>query len=478
MEGLGEKNFPQDFVDPLTDLNDYSNAERLAKSIAETGRTRFVPGRGFLEWNGYRYAEAGDRILREAAEQARQLFTLAANYADEKARIAVFKHANTSLRSDRLQAAVKLASSLAGVKMDAKYCDSQPHYLGVRNGIVDLRNSRFATDFERSPEGAPFSGDFITLQAGTDFNLDAQCPLWWRFLEDVFDGDENLIDYVQRAVGYALSGHTSEHVLFFLHGSGANGKSVFVNTLKELFGDYSAIISSETILARKHSQQTNDLARLPGRRLVITSELEEGSRWNESLVKSLTGGDPISARFLYAEFFEFIPVFKLFVVGNHRPAVRGADEGIWRRLQLIPFNRFFPPDRRDRELANRLRGELPGILNWAIQGFNQWLSDGLMPPDCVLAATAAYRADEDRVGQFIDERCDVRSELTASASVLYKAYHAWSESRGEAPLSQTRFGTRLVERGFRRVKAGLIEYQGIALRDKESGKASNASAPA
>lgn len=454
--------------DPETDSNDFSNAERLCKAVCDDSRVRYVAGRGWHRWNGYRYAWADDWMVNHAAAKVRELFLLASQVPDEKIRSAVIRHANASLRKERIAAMIALAAAIGGVKIEARYCDSSPHLLGVENGIVDLRSGDFSFDWKCVKNGEPFTNDFITLQAGTSFDPQATCPQWRDFVDDVFRGDEDLVEYVQRAVGYTLSADTSEHVLFFLYGSGANGKSVFVNVLKRLFGDYSAVISSETILARKHSQQSNDLARLPGKRLVIASELEDGARWNESLVKSLTGGDPISARFLYAEFFEFFPVFKLFVVGNHKPVVRGADEGIWRRLQLIPFQVFFPPERRDRELTEKLAAELPGILNWAIEGYRQWREQGLTPPSSVLAATSAYRAEEDRVGQFIEDRCELRAELSVQASVLYRAYHSWTAARGETPLSATRFGARLSERGIRKVKSSSMYYLGLSLLDKSS----------
>ncbi len=468
-ESSGSKLYPCP-IDPEQDLNDYSNAERLATAIAAGSWARYVPGRGWFYWDGQRYAPGLDWVMREAAAEARRLFGIAAGIPDEKLRGTVLKHANSSLRSERLSAAVNLAATIGGVKLEARYCDAMPEILGVTNGIVDLGLGEFDVEYEQNMGSSPFTRDFVTLQAGCEYYSSAQCPNWRNFLESVFDGDAELIAYVQRAVGYSLSGYTSEHVLFFLYGSGANGKSVFVNVLKALFGEYSAVISSETLLARKNGQQTNDLARLPGRRVVIASELEDGARWNESLVKSLTGGDPISARFLYAEFFEFIPVFKLFVVGNHRPVVRGTDEGIWRRLQLIPFNVFFPPEKRDRELTEKLIQELPGILNWAIDGYLLWRESGLNPPASVLDATAAYRSDEDRVGTFIDECCEIDASLSVQASALYKAYHAWAQRRGETPLSMTRFGGRLAERGLRKMKSGFVSYQGIWLRQRDEAE--------
>lgn len=452
---------PDTFINPLTDCNDYANGERIAAAV--NGWARFVSGLGWRRWNGYRYEPAGDWMILQAATEARLLFDRASRERDEKTRMAIIKHANQSLKADRIAAAVHLASTIDGMKLEASDCDAQPHLLGVTNGIVDLDLGAMAAEFERTAGTVPFAGDFVTLQADCAYIPEAECPQWLRFLDTIFRSDPELILYIQTAIGYALSSFTSEHALFFFYGSGANGKSVFINVLKRLLGEYAAVISSDTLLARQRGQQTNDLARLPGRRLVVASELEDGARWNESLVKSLTGGDPISARFLYAEFFEFVPVFKLFVVGNHRPVVRGTDEGIWRRLQLIPFDVFIPADKRDPGLTDKLIAELPGILNWAMSGYRRWREHGLRPPSRVLDATAAYRTDEDRIGAFLDECCELDEQLSVQASALYKAYHSWAQRRGETPLSMTRFGTRLGERGIGKVKRGSIYYEGIWL---------------
>lgn len=455
-----------DFVDPDRDLNDFSNGERLAEQVSATGEAYYVPGRGWIRWNGFVYAPADDWIMGEAAIAARKLFLQAAAVADEKFRIPILKHANASLRFERLQAAIKIAASIGGIKLHPRYCDASPFLLGVQNGIVDLREGDFAFEWKHG-NGKPFAPDIVTMQAGTGFVPEAECSRWEQFLEEVFDGDSELIKYVQRAVGYILSGYTSEHVFSFLYGGGANGKSVFVNVLKLLLGDYAAVIASESVLAQKFNAQSYDLARLPGKRAVFATELDDGSRWNEPLVKNATGGEVISARAPYRESIEFAPVFKLVVSGNHKPVVRGTDEGMWRRLQLIPFRVFFPPEKRDRELLDKIREELPGILNWAIEGYAMWQADGLSPPAGVVDATAAYRSDEDRVGQFLAERCGRNEQLSIQAARLYRAYHHWSEARGEIPFSMTRFSGRLAEHGIRKVKNGSMFYLGIHLLNSD-----------
>ena len=265
-------------------------------------------------------------------------------------------------------------------------------------------------------------------------------------------GNERLIAYLQKATGYTLTGDTSEQVLHFLYGLGANGKSTFLETVMAVMGDYAKQTSTETIMVKKMTGGIpNDLAGLKGARLVSAQEVESGRRLAESLVKQLTGGDTISARFLHGEFFDFKPTFKLWISGNSKPLVRGGDHAIWRRIRLIPFTVQIPPGEQDRRLSEKLRGELPGILNWSLAGCLAWQKEGLAPPEEVTAATESYRDEMDIVGQFIGERCLMGPEYHVTAKELYAAFQNWSGLQGEKyPMSQQIFGMRMTERGLNR----------------------------
>ena len=451
------------------DLNDVGNAERIVRTIGREGSIVFVEGRGWFRRMGHLYEPAEAWVLLFAAEVIRGLIAMAAHIADDKPRALVLKHAQRSLQRERLSAALALAAVSDQVRLKPGQVDCVPYYLGCENGVLDLRIGELCLLFgaDSAKRGEP---DVITRKVGTIFDPTATCLHWVRFLFEVFDDDIDLIEYVQRAVGYTLSAEIVEHVLFFLLGGGANGKSVFLTVLGKLLGDYAVAISSETLLSSRSGQQSNDLARLPGRRLATSNELEDGRSWNEPQLKSATGGDVVVARLLYHEPFEFRPVFKLFIAGNHKPRVRGTDEGIWRRIQLIPFDVFFPPEKRDRYLVEKLCDELPGILNWALEGHRRWREIGLSPPPRVLGATAAYRAEEDRVGQFLDERCERGAGLEVHAAHLFNVYKGWSEARGDKPLNMTRFGNRITEHGIEKRKQGVILYCGIALRPGRDGQ--------
>ena len=286
-------------------------------------------------------------------------------------------------------------------------------------------------------------------------------------------GNTELIQFLQRAVGYALTAQTIEQVLFFLYGTGANGKSTFLETVKAVLGDYAQQMPTDTLMSKDKSSIPNDIARLKGARFVAAMETEEGKRLSEVQVKQLTGGDTLSARFMRAEFFDFTPTHKLFVGTNHKPLIRGTDYAIWRRIRLIPFIVTIPPEERDKNLPIKLRDELSGILAWAVRGCLDWQENGLGEPDAVKGATESYRKDMDILSEFLDERCALGTGLKVKAGDLYAAYKNWSEASGEYPVSQTRFGTQMVERGFEKKKSdGIIWYLAIGLRssDENSGR--------
>ena len=333
--------------------------------------------------------------------------------------------------------------------------DSNPWLLNVENGTVDLRTDELL---------AHQADNLLSKLVPFEYYADAECPRWERFLREIFAGDSQTIDFVQRAVGYTLTGLNKEHCIFVLFGNGHNGKSTFVNTIAQIVGDYGTATSPSTFVDRQAGGNTNDLAALRGARFVSAIETSQRAALAENFVKSVTGGDRIAARFLFHEFFEFEPTFKIWLATNHRPTIRGTDDGIWRRIRLIPFTQKFEELQDDKTLRDKLDAELPGILTWAVRGCLEWQRSGLTPSESVKSATASYRTDMDTFGDFLDERCIVEDGAKVSAKEIYGAYRAWADENGEKLVSQRWFGLRLGERGFAKKKSmGYPFYYGIRL---------------
>lgn len=308
---------------------------------------------------------------------------------------------------------VELAQSEPGIAVHHTALDSAPWLLNCRNGTIDLKT------------GTPHPHDraqLLTKQIDVDYDPAAPAPRWARFIERITDGDPELATYMQRAAGYTLTGDVSEQCLFFCYGNGANGKSTYVETLAALLGNFWLKAPTEMLMQQRSGGGgvPNDVARLPGARMVVAAEVSEGGRIDEAKVKDLTGGDTLIARFMRAEFFEFRPVFKLWLYGNHKPQIRGTDNGIWRRIRLIPFTATIPEAERDPALAEKLRVELAGILAWAVRGCLAWQAEGLTAPVAVKAATDTYRAEMDAIGAFLLDSCTIAPRLSASAGDLYK----------------------------------------------------------
>jgi putative DNA primase/helicase len=259
-------------------------------------------------------------------------------------------------------------------------------------------------------------------------------------------------------------------VMFILHGTGANGKSTLLGIIKTLLADYAKNCQPDTLTTSRTNGVDNDLARLRGARFVTSIESDEGRRLAEARIKQLTGGDTVTARFLFHEHFEFVPTFKMWLATNHKPEIRGGDEAIWRRLLLIPFNIQIPKPERDLDLPEKLKEELPGILAWAVRGCQRWNSVGLKPPKEVIAATSEYRNEEDRLTAFIDQRCETGAHKKDAAGELYKAYKEWALENGEEPLTSTAFGRRLDEKGYgmKRGRKGRVRV-GLSVKERFPG---------
>jgi putative DNA primase/helicase len=374
----------------------------------------------------------------------------------------------TALRADDRKVAAKLASSgtVGGVerlaRADRRHAattdewDADPWLLNTPGGVVDLKTGRM-----RANDRADRMTKITTATPR------GECPQWRSFLCDVTGGDQNLQDYLQRMVGYALTGSTREHALFFLYGTGANGKSVFVNTLADILGDYATNAPMDTFMETRTDRHPTDMAGLRGARFVAAIETEQGKRWAESKLKNLTGGDKIAARFMRQDFFEFFPQFKLFVAGNHKPAIRNIDEAMKRRLHLIPFTITVPPEKRDKHLQQKLLAERDGILAWALEGCLAWQRLGrLDPPQLVLDATDEYFEAEDALGRWMDERCLRVGTAKSLTAELFSDWKQWAEAAGEFVGSQKRFADLLLTRGLEKWRngMGLRGFQGIGLK--------------
>jgi putative DNA primase/helicase len=311
--------------------------------------------------------------------------------------------------------------------------------------------------------------DYNTKIAAVAADERVPIPLWTAFLDTVTARDKELQAYLQRVCGYCMTGVTTEHVLFFLYGTGANGKSVFLNTLSGVWGDYAVVASMETFIETKYQQHSTDLAMLSGARLVIAQEVERNKAWAEAKINSLTGGDPITARYMRQDNFTYTPKFKLMIAGNHKPSLRSVNEATRRRFHLIPFTVTIPPDERDKNLLDKLKPEWPGILNWALQGCLEWQKIGLAPPAVVREASEAYFAEQDLIRTWIAERCNVDSNAASAAgSELYQSWKAWAEDAGEHPGSNKAFSNALEECGYRRKhERDGTRFYGVALKPPE-----------
>lgn len=329
--------------------------------------------------------------------------------------------------------------------------DRRHMLLTVTNGTIDLetgvlRDSR--------------AGDLITRMTPIEFDTKAECPKFMAFLSRIFDGNENVIRYLQRFAGYCLTGMTGEQILLFFYGLGANGKSVLANILDALLGDYASTAGSDLLMARGDRSSTNDVAALRGSRLVKVSEFDDGEKLAEAQIKTLTGGDPVTCRFLYCENFTYIPTYKILLIGNHKPKVRDNGHGIWRRLQLLPFEVIIPEEERDADLQDKLLEELPGILAWAVQGCLKWQEVKLSRPQEIKDATDEYKKSEDIFELWIDDCCTRGAEFVTPVADLLTSFIDYSKWKG---TTLTKLGRMLSDAGFTRDKSNVIRWRGIGL---------------
>jgi P4 family phage/plasmid primase-like protien len=425
---------------------DLGNGERFADTYAsELTYTRYGSSTGDWRWyDGARWVLiAQDELLQRAGQVARQMYLEAAKQLDTDVGKALAKHALRSQSEGRLQAVVNLAKNKLGTW--AKDFDADPWLLNCPNGTLDLRTGTLRPHRRE---------DYLTKMAGAAYNPQAECSTFTSFFQTI-QPDAGDRSYIQQVAGYSLTSITREQALFFLNGSGSNGKTTLINILRHIMGDYATTARMETFMAKQgEGGINNDIADLMGARMVSTSELEDGKRLAESLIKDLTGQDRVKARFLYKEAFEFVPVFKLWMAGNHKPAVRGTDEGIWRRIRLIPFTVQISDERKDKNLPEKLQREASGILRWAVQGCLSWQKHGLITPAAVTTATGQYRQEMDVLAAFLEDACEVKEGARVPKKNLYAVYRRWAEEAEEFMWSSTMFGKRMNERGFAEDRTG------------------------
>lgn len=435
---------------------DLGNSERLVARYGCDLRYCFDFGK-WLCWDGVRWAiDRNGAALDKAKATARAMLAEAATLSDREDSRKLAAWSFKSQARERMAAMLFLAQPDVSVRPEQ--LDTHPWLLNVLNGTLDLRTGQLRPANRTN---------LLTKSSPVIFDPQATCPQWGAFLDRIFDGNTDLIRYVQKAAGYSLTGLDTEECFFVLCGVGQNGKSTLVETLSALLGtDYAQQATPDLLMQKKQERHATELAVLRGARLVASVETGQGKRLNEVLIKSMTGGDRIRANFMHQDTFEFRPEFKVWLSTNHKPVIAGTDLGIWRRIRLIPFLVKIPDEERDGAFKTRLRepAALSGILNWALEGVLLWQREGLKPPQVVKDATQAYREEMDVLAAWISDCCVIKKLAEAKAADLYASYTGWREQNGERPETQTSFGLRLTEQGFERVKRrnGWVWY-GIGL---------------
>ena len=444
-------------------LSDQYNAEALVYLHGQNLRYCH-PWKRWLLWDERRWK--GDdtaAVMRLAKTTIKQMARVIESLEDDDDIKRWLGHIRGSLSAARLQAMVELAASEPEIPILPEALDTDPWQLNVQNGVIDLRTGQLRPHRR---------DDSISKLAPVAYDPNATCPRWERFLQEIFTDNEELITFIRRAVGYSLTGDVRERALFICYGVGRNGKSTFLETIAELLGeDYAIRTPTRTFLTKRDDGIPNDVAQLKGKRFVHASESGEGKRLDEEFIKDATGRDTLSARFMRGEWFQFKPQFKLWLRTNHKPVIRGTDPAIWDRPRLIPFTERFE-GREEKDLPEKLRAELPGILTWAVQGCLSWQINGLGMPEAVQQANEAYRRDMDVLGDFLAECCIVAGYARVETTALYKAYVHWAEKNSEHPLGRRTFRERLQERGFMSIEAGhnkRYTWQGLALQENSHG---------
>jgi putative DNA primase/helicase len=458
-------------------LLDVGNGRRLAIRFGE--QLRYTSGWGWLVYDGRRWLRddigTAVRMVKATLEEclamvdqtpygfwSRMEEEYGCSLKEFKAII------QSSFSRGKIESALAMAQSEPNITARVEEFDQEGWLLNCKNGVVDLTTGTLR------PHDPQL---YITQLVAHDYPVEGSpeanrgCPRWEAFLLEVCCGDQDLVDFLQRAIGYTLTGDTREQKLFFLYGDGANGKSTFLEVLRYLLGDYSTHLSFEALLKSRNQSPEQSFAHLPGKRYATASEAGEARSWNEEAVKSITGGDTVRAKVLYQDTFEFRPVAKIWLAANDRPRIEGVNEGIWRRFFLIPFTAEIPLERRDPNLLQALKDEAPAILAWAVRGANRWYREGLRnAPASLNAAIEEYRSDNDAVARWMADCCDVgQAHFDAGSTDLLTSYNTYAKANHERELTQTAFGTRLAKATIGKAKFRLTKSRGTGGRIRWHG---------
>lgn len=443
----------------LYTFDDTGNAERLFDTFGAKIRYSYV-NKMWLYYDGRKWCDDYKGVIKKLSDEVVEhmkhernnyIKNMADDSAEDEIEKQFQKHLKASRSSKGKTAMIKETEHRVPILPDE--IDRHSYLLNTPNGIINLKDGKVT---------AHDPAKNMTKITYAEITDKSTCELWDKFLLEITNNDRELIRFIQKAVGYSLSGSTQEQCIFFCYGQGRNGKSTFLDIISDMLGDYAMNIQPETIMIRNNSGGANsDVARLKGARFVTSVEPNEGVRLNEGLIKQLTGGDKVTARRQYGNEFEFTPEFKIWMATNHKPTIRGTDMGIWRRVHLIPFTVQIPDGKIDKHLKYKLKQELPAIMKWAVDGCLLWQKEGLTPPAAVREATNEYKSEMDVIGSFIEECC-ASSNGQVKASDLFQAYTKWAENNNEYKMSNTKFGKEISKR-FEKTKSYGIYYKGLTI---------------